>query len=50
MVSVVEELGDAANGQYAEIRMAEIMDNEEYEIHDYDGFESLIVGFGLRHI
>ena len=50
MVSVVEELGAEANGQHAEIRMAEIMDNEEYEIHDYDGVESLIVGFGLRHI
>ena len=50
MVSVVEELGDAANGQHAEIRMVEIMDDEEYEIHDYDGVESLTVGFGLRHI
>lgn len=50
MIAIVEELGKEANGQHAEIRMAEIMDDEEYEIHDYDGIESLTVGFGLRHI
>lgn len=50
MVTIVEELGEEANSQYSEIRIVEIMDDEEYEIHDYDGVESLIVGFGLRHI
>ena len=50
MIAIVEELGKEANGQYADIRTVEIMDDEEYEIHDYDGVESLTVGFGLRHI
>lgn len=50
MIAIVEELGTAANGQHAEIRIIEIMDGEEYQIHDYDGVESLTAGFGLRHI
>jgi hypothetical protein len=41
LVRVVEELGDAANGDYAKLRIVEIPDNIDYEIDEYDGIESI---------
>lgn len=41
LVRVVEELGDAANGKHAKLRVVEIPDGTDYEIDDYDGMESI---------
>lgn len=39
LVSVVEELGDKANGRCADLKVVEIPDGVEYEIDEYDGLE-----------
>ena len=39
LVQVVEELGDKANGDYAELRIAEV--SGPYRIDEYDGSESI---------
>ena len=39
LVQVVEELGDAASGELARLRIVEIPDDIEWSIHDYDGVE-----------
>lgn len=41
LVQTVEELGPAANGQYAELKVVEIPDGTDYEIDEYDGIESI---------
>lgn len=41
LVQVVEELGKAANGQHAKLKIVEVPDDVNYEIHDYDGRESV---------
>ena len=41
LVRVVEELGDAANGDFAKLKVVEISDGISYEIDDYDGMESI---------
>lgn len=39
LVQVVEELGAAANGPYAELKVVEVPDGVEWTIHEYDGCE-----------
>lgn len=39
LVQVVEELGDAADGQCAELAIVEIPDDVSWEIDEYDGME-----------
>lgn len=39
LVSVVEDLGEAANGSYATLKVVEIPDDAEWEIAEYDGYE-----------
>lgn len=39
LVAVVEELGERANGQYADLKVVEIPDDVVWEIHEYDGNE-----------
>lgn len=39
LVRVVEELGAAANGAHAKLRIVEIPDDVEFEIDEYDGNE-----------
>ena len=39
LVQVVEELGDVANGEHAELAIVEIPDDVEWEISEYDGSE-----------
>ena len=41
LVQVVEELGDKANGNYAELKVVEIPDDVEYFIEEYDGLEHI---------
>ena len=41
LVRVVEELGDAANGKCAELKIVEIPDGTDYVIDEYDGMESI---------
>ena len=39
LVQVVEEMGDAADGDHAELAVVEIPDDVEYIIEEYDGLE-----------
>jgi hypothetical protein len=39
LVAVVEELGQEANGQYANLKIVEIPDDAEWQIEAYDGQE-----------
>ena len=41
MIQVVEELGDKANGRFAELKLVEIPDGMNYTIEDYDGMEHI---------
>jgi ATP-dependent Zn protease len=39
LVKVVEDLGEEANGQFADLDIIEIPDNVNWEIDNYDGME-----------
>ena len=39
LVSVVLELGEAANGSHARLKIVEIPDDVEWQIHEYNGLE-----------
>jgi len=39
LVRVVEELGEKANGRFAELKVIEIPDDVEWTIDEYDGME-----------
>lgn len=39
LVRVVEELGDEANGRFAELKVVDIPDEVEWQIDEYDGLE-----------
>lgn len=39
LISLVEELGEKANGDCAELKILEIPDDVEWEIKEYDGNE-----------
>lgn len=41
LVRVVEEIGEAANGRFAELKVVEIPDDVQFEIDDYDGIETI---------
>ena len=41
LVKIIESLGEKANGYCAELVVVEIPDGVEYEISEYDGFESI---------
>lgn len=42
LVQIVEELGDAANGAHAALRIEEVQSGERYRIDEYDGAESVM--------
>ena len=41
LIEVVEELGSAADGAYAKLKVVDIPDGLDYVINDYDGIERL---------
>lgn len=41
LIQVVEEMGEEANGDHAELKIVEIPDGVEFEIDEYDGIESI---------
>jgi hypothetical protein len=41
LVQVVEELGEEANGNYAELRIVEVPDDVDWELDEYDGMEQI---------
>lgn len=41
LVQTVEELGAAAGGNYAELRIADVPDDVEWYIDEYDGIETV---------
>lgn len=41
LISVIEEMGEAANGRHAKIEIVEIPDGIEWEIDEYDGSETI---------
>jgi hypothetical protein len=42
LVQVVEELGDAANGDHAQLRIEDVPAGTKYRIDEYDGNESVM--------
>lgn len=41
LVQVVEELGESAGGTFSSLRIADVPDDVEWYIDDYDGIESV---------
>lgn len=41
LIQTVEELGEAANGRFAKLKVIEIPDDVEWTIAEYDGIESV---------
>ena len=39
LVQIVEQLGEAANGRFSELKVVEIPDDVEWGIEEYDGNE-----------
>jgi len=39
LITVIEEMGEAANGKYADIKIVEIPDDIDWHIVEYDGLE-----------
>lgn len=39
LIAVVEELGNGANGQFANLKIIDIPNDVEWEIEEYDGVE-----------
>lgn len=41
LIRVVEELGEAASGEHAELKIVEVPDGVDWEIDEYDGMETI---------
>lgn len=41
LIQVIEELGEAANGSCAKLKIIDIPDGVEWDIDEYDGYESI---------
>jgi len=44
LIQVINEMGDEANGDCAELRIVEIPNGIAWEIDDYDGMERIVEG------
>lgn len=44
LVAVVEKLGEAASGNFGELKVVDIPDGIDYRIEDYDGIEWIAEG------
>lgn len=42
LIGIVKELGESANGGYAELRIIEVPDDIDWEIEEYDGIERVV--------
>jgi len=42
LVQVVEEMGEAANGDCADLRICELSEGTQYRIEEYDGRETIM--------
>ncbi len=42
LAQVVEELGDAASGKFAKLKIADVPSGAKYRIDEYNGFESVM--------
>ena len=42
LIEIVKELGESANGNYAELRIIEIPNDIDWEIQEYDGMERVV--------
>lgn len=49
LVAVVEEMGDAASGPHARLKVIEIPDDIEWMIEEYDGFEWISEAYRTWH-
>jgi hypothetical protein len=41
LIRVIEEMGEEADGKFAKLEIVEIPDDVEWQIDDYDGYESI---------
>ena len=41
LVQVVEEMGESANGEHADLKVVEIPDGVQWQIEEYDGMEHI---------
>ncbi len=41
LIEVVQEMGKKANGAHADLKIVDIPDDVDWEIHDYDGNETV---------
>jgi hypothetical protein len=41
LVEIVEQLGESADGRYAELKVVEIPDDVKWHIDEYDGWETI---------
>ena len=41
LVEIVEQLGEAADGDFAELKVVEIPDDVQWHIDEYDGWETI---------
>ena len=41
LVSLVKQMGESANSDYAKLAVVEVADGLDYDIEEYDGYESI---------
>jgi hypothetical protein len=41
LIQVIEEMGNAASGDFSKVRIVEVPDEVDWEIDEYDGYEHI---------